>query len=231
MMKAARSSDRTNAGISVVSGTSFGVAGLGAFATVVKSAISSLRVWSSMNVRSGATPSWNATVWVLVPCRYGWTPCLFMSLSTGPMMNRLRKSASPASTWFGGTEVRPSAFRTIDRTTKIFVKLVHMSSRAGATESTVSAIRMTIELDGLPFGPLTWTPTVAPPVPVELVTGPTGGVGAAGTAGAGGGGGGGGGGGAAPPPPPAPAPPPARARGPERARHRGAGPPPRDRRT
>src|SRR5204862_8159451 len=75
------------------------------------------------------------------------------------------------------------------RSTKIFVKLVHMSSRAGATDSTVSAIRMTIELDGLPFGPLTWTPTVAPPVPVELVTGPTGGVGAAGTAGAAGAGG------------------------------------------
>src|SRR5256885_14882514 len=212
MIKAARSSDRTNAGISVVSGTSFGVAGFGALDTVVNSEISSLRVWSSMNVRSGATPSWNATAWVLVPCRYGCTPCLFMSPRTGPMMNRLIKSASPASTWFGGTEVRPSAFRTIDRTTKIFVKLVHINSSAGATDSTVSASRMTIELLGLPFGPLTVTPTVASPVPVELVTGPTGGVGAAGTAG-GGGARGGAGAGAAETPRPA-APHPARAAGP-----------------
>src|SRR3989440_1518057 len=136
-----------------------------------------------MNFRSGSTPSWKATVWVLVPCRYGWTPCLFASLSTGPMTNRLMKRARPARTWFGGTDVSPSAFRTIESTTKIFVKLVHISSRAGATDRTVSVSRMTIELDGSPSGPLTWTPTVAPP-PVVLFAGPTGGVGAAGTAGA-----------------------------------------------
>src|SRR5881398_515785 len=182
MMNAARSSDRTKAGISVVRGTSFGVAGLADLDTVVKSEISSLRVWSSMNFRSGSTPSWKATDWVLAPCRYGWTPSLFTSLSTGPMTNRLRKSARPARTWFGGTDVSPSALRTIESTTKIFVKLVHINKRAGATDSTVSVSRMTIELDGFPLGPLTSIPTLAPP-PVVVPAGPTGGVGAAGTAG------------------------------------------------
>src|SRR5437764_6019523 len=87
MMNAARSSDRTNAGISVVSGTSFGVFGLAFFATVVNSAISSLRVCLAMNVRSGATPSWDASAWGFVPCRYGGCTWLFMSSSPGPGMD------------------------------------------------------------------------------------------------------------------------------------------------
>ncbi len=64
------------------------------------------------------------------------------------MMKRLRNSARPASTWFGGTPVRPSAFRVSASTTKILVKLVIISSSAGATDSTVSASRTTIELLG-----------------------------------------------------------------------------------
>src|SRR5437764_15376614 len=53
MMNAAHSSDRTNAGISVVSGTSFGVFGLAFFATVVISAISWSTVCLDMIVRRG----------------------------------------------------------------------------------------------------------------------------------------------------------------------------------
>src|SRR5436305_1144887 len=186
MMNAARSSESTNAGTSVVSGTSLGVAGLAALVALVSRSISSSRVCASMNVRSGATPSWNATVWVFWPCRYGCTPCLFTSFMVGPMMNRLRNRARPARTWFGGTEVSPRAFRTIDRTTNTFVKLVQSRRRAGATDNTVISSRMTIELLGLPFGPLIWTPTVADPGAVVALAGPTGppgGVGAAGTAG------------------------------------------------
>src|SRR2546430_12464323 len=137
-----------------------------------------------MNVRKGATPSWDAADWVFWPCRYGWTPSLFTSLITGPMMNRLRNSASPASPGFGGTVVSPSALRTMLSTTKILVKLVQRSNSAGATDSTVIASRMTIELLGFPSAPLICTPTVALPLPVLLPAGPTGGVGAAGTAGA-----------------------------------------------
>src|SRR2546430_15827222 len=148
-----------------------------------------------MNVRKGATPSWDAADWVFWPCRYGWTPSLFTSLITGPMMNRLRNSASPASAWFGGTVVSPSALRTMLSTTKILVKLVQSSNSAGATDSTVIASRMTIELLGFPSAPLICTPTVALPLPVLLPAGPTGGVGAAGAAGGGGGGGGAGRGG------------------------------------
>ena len=51
--------------------------------------------------------------------------------AVGPMMNRLRNSARPASTWLGGTLVRPSALRVMLRTTKILVKHVHSSSSGG----------------------------------------------------------------------------------------------------
>src|SRR4051794_26523397 len=72
-----------------------------------------------------------------------------MAETVGPMMNRLRNSASPASTWLGGMLVRPSALRVIPRTMKILVNDVQSSSRAGATESTVRPIMMTSEVAGL----------------------------------------------------------------------------------
>ena len=69
MMNAARSSDSTNAGISVSSGVSSRFSGLGRSAARVTSARSSARVWSSMNSRSGSTPSSNACCWVTSPAR------------------------------------------------------------------------------------------------------------------------------------------------------------------
>src|SRR4051794_31515915 len=80
---------------------------------------------------------------------------------TGAMMNRLRNSARPASTWLGGTPCSPRAFRVNDRTTKILVKLVVISRTAGTTDRSVTASRMTIELLGAPFTPLTATVTVS----------------------------------------------------------------------
>src|SRR5689334_24802387 len=69
------------------------------------------------------------------------------------MMNRVRNSASPAITWFGGMLVRPSALRVIPRTMKTLVNEVQSSSRAGATESTVRPITITSEVAGrLPSG-------------------------------------------------------------------------------
>src|SRR5260370_25886808 len=177
MISAARSSDSANVGTSGDSGTESGLRGSGWQAALVSSASSSCRVCLSMNARSGATPSWNAWAWVLVPFRYGWMPAEFIVDTTGPIMNRLRNRARPASTWLGGTLVRPSALRVSDSTTKIFVKLVHSSSRAGATDSTVSASMMTIELLGLPDGPdtpLTPTVTVLPELAALPEAGPAG---------------------------------------------------------
>src|SRR3954451_259711 len=83
-----------------------------------------------------------------------------MSDSVGPMMNMVRNNARPASTWFGGTVVKPSALRVIPSTTKIFVKDVQSSSRAGATESRVSASRIVSELLGFTVVPSMSTLTV-----------------------------------------------------------------------
>ena len=76
------------------------------------------------------------------------------------MTKMLRKSASPASTWVGGVEPRPSALRVRPSTTKILVKLVIISSRAGATDSAVIARITMIDELGLPFVPGTVTVTV-----------------------------------------------------------------------
>src|SRR5260370_30031565 len=187
MISAARSSDSANVGTSGDSGTESGLRGSGWQAALVSSASSSCRVCLSMNARSGATPSWNAWAWVLVPFRYGWMPAEFIVDTTGPIMNRLRNRARPASTWLGGTLVRPSALRVSDSTTKIFVKLVHSSSRAGATDSTVSASMMTIELLGLPDGPDTPLPPTATALPQLAAlpeAGPAGPAGPVGPAGA-----------------------------------------------
>src|SRR5581483_758355 len=77
--------------------------------------------------------------------------------STGPITNRLRKSDSPASTWLGGTDCSPSALRVSDSTTKILVKLVTISSRDGATASTVTNISTDSDWLGLPPPTLTVT--------------------------------------------------------------------------
>src|SRR6476661_4247092 len=80
-----------------------------------------------------------------------------MAVSTGVMMNRLRNRASPASTWFGGDCWRPRALRVRPSTTRIFVKLVQVSTIAGSSESRV-IVRMTeTEVLGLFVRPLSLT--------------------------------------------------------------------------
>jgi hypothetical protein len=54
------------------------------------------------------------------------------------MMNRLRNSDSPTSTWFGGMACTPRALRVSDSTMTMRVKLVISTSRAGASDMTVS---------------------------------------------------------------------------------------------
>ena len=70
------------------------------------------------------------------------------------MMNRLRNSASPASTWLGGVCWRPSALRVRPSTTRILVKLVQVSRIAGSSESRVSPISIVTDVLGLSVSPV-----------------------------------------------------------------------------
>src|SRR3954451_16517210 len=98
-----------------------------------------------------------------------------MSERTGPIANGGRNSAITVSTWLGGDDGSPSAFRVRPSTTTILVKEVASSSTDGATESTVIARMSVMELLGEPS-------------PMEMSTipspGPTGAVGAVGAVGA-----------------------------------------------
>src|SRR3954467_15234597 len=103
-----------------------------------------------------------------------------MAVSTGVMMNRLRKSASPASTWFGGDCCRPRALRVRPSTTRILVKLVQVSTMAGSSESRV-IVRMTDTDElGLSVRPLSLTLTS---LESRFCLGPFGPAGSAGAAG------------------------------------------------
>src|SRR3954454_20583414 len=101
-----------------------------------------------------------------------------MSEKTGPITNRVRNSAMPVSTWFGGEVGSPSAFRVSARTTMILVNDVHRRSTDGAMESTVIARISVIELLGDP------SPTEMSTVPAPGTTGATGAVGLTGAVGA-----------------------------------------------
>ena len=98
-----RSSDRTNAGISVVSATSTGSAGFG-----MSPAPRHQRELLAPGLRQHELAQRLDAVGQglrLRSCRRSGRagrPSLLTCVSTGPMTNRLRNSASPASTWFGG---------------------------------------------------------------------------------------------------------------------------------
>src|SRR3954465_1645335 len=109
---------------------------------------------------------------------YGWTATSLMSENTGPITNRVRNSAIPVSTWLGGDDGRPSAFRVRPSTTMILVNEVQSSSTDGATESTVIARISVIELLGEP------SPIEMSTLPSPGTTGATGAVGCTGAVGA-----------------------------------------------
>src|SRR3712207_3679648 len=62
-----------------------------------------------------------------------------ISPKTGPITNSVRNSAIPVSTWLGGEDGNPRAFRVSARTTMILVNDVARSSTDGAIDSTVIA--------------------------------------------------------------------------------------------
>src|SRR5919112_4753288 len=109
---------------------------------------------------------------------YGWMAISLISPKTGPMTNSVRNSAIPVSTWFGGDDGRPSAFRVSPRTTMILVKDVARSSTDGATDSTVIARISVMELLGEP------SPIEMSTLPSPGTTGAVGAVGATGSVGA-----------------------------------------------
>src|ERR671921_1367946 len=108
---------------------------------------------------------------------YGWMAISLISPKTGPITNSVRNSAIPVSTWLGGDDGRPSAFRVSARTTMILVNDVASSSTDGAIDSTVMARISVMALLGLP------PPTLMLTVPSSSV-GAVGGVGAVGSVGA-----------------------------------------------
>ena len=63
----------------------------------------------------------------------------FIVESVGAMMNRLRNSARPAMTWFGGMVWRPRALRVRLSTTTMRVKPVSMMMAAGAIARSATA--------------------------------------------------------------------------------------------
>ena len=75
-------------------------------------------------------------------------------VKVGAITNRLRNSAMPTSTWLGGIEGVPSAFRTKPSTMMIRVKLVIMIRIDGARLSTVSSARSWSEVETSPSLPL-----------------------------------------------------------------------------
>src|SRR5688500_8111032 len=101
-----------------------------------------------------------------------------MSERTGPITNRVRNRAIPVSTWLGGDDGSPSAFRVRPSTTMILANEVASSRTEGATESTVIARIRVIELLGEP------SPMEMSTLPSPGTTGATGAVGATGSVGA-----------------------------------------------
>src|SRR5918994_1370006 len=102
-----------------------------------------------------------------------------MSDSTGPMTNSVRNSAIPVSTWLGGEDGSPSAFRVSPSTTMILVNEVQSSSTEGATDSTVIARISVMDELGEP-SPM----EMSTPPSTAGATGATGAVGATGSPGA-----------------------------------------------
>jgi hypothetical protein len=99
---------------------------------------------------------------------------------TGDMMKSVSTSASPARSWFGGTFVRPSAWRVRDKTMIMRVKLVSSISNEGATASSVKAMIIVMLSLGWLTVPPRFTEIVPPEPELDVPLGVTGDCGASG---------------------------------------------------
>ena len=97
-----------------------------------------------MKWRNGSAASRSPSISLTRPSLIGSRPAVQAWSSTGCMTKKVRNSASPISTVLGGAPWVPSALRSSDSTTTMRVKAVTITSRLGASDSTViSAVSCT----------------------------------------------------------------------------------------
>jgi hypothetical protein len=128
-----------NAGTSARQGVSSGVAGDGRCAMSRKTCRSAGRRLAIMNLRNGSAVSRSPSTSPTCPWVSGTMPVVHASFSTGCMTKKVRNSASPISTMFGGVPWVDSALRSSDSTMTIRVNAVTMTRRLGASDSTVTS--------------------------------------------------------------------------------------------
>ncbi len=102
---------------------------------------------SSMKWRNGSAASRNPSRLPILPWLIGSNPAVQDCASTGCMTKNVRNSARPISTVLGGVLWVLRAVRSSDSTMTMRVKAVTITSRLGASESTViSAVIWTSRL-------------------------------------------------------------------------------------
>ncbi|MNH11174.1 hypothetical protein D3C79_706820 [compost metagenome] len=103
------SSEVTNAGTRIVSGTWSGPAMSVRLDRRMNRSRSLCRVCASMKSLSGTCALSMACWAVICSFRYGCRASVFTRSNTGAMMNMVRNSAMPVSSWFDGVCCRPRA--------------------------------------------------------------------------------------------------------------------------
>ena len=91
-----------------------------------------------MKWRKGSAASFSPSICSTLPSDIGWMPWVQAASKVGCMTKRVRKSARPISTMLGGVPWAPSAPRSSESTMTMRVKAVTITSRLGASASTVN---------------------------------------------------------------------------------------------
>ena len=100
-----------------------------------------------MNLRNGSLASRRPSISLTWPCVIGNSPVVQAWSSTGCITKKVRNSASPISTVLGGVPCVLSALLSSDSTMTMRVNAVTITSRLGASDSTVmSAVSCTSRL-------------------------------------------------------------------------------------
>jgi len=184
MVNAVRSSESTNA---VAKGTKPVVeTALSGFSpAILRIEESSLsRVFFNKKARIGSSARSIASEMVILSSRSGCSAASLILEKVGAMTTKLSNSEIPTITWLGGTEGEPNACLARENVMTMRVKLVSMTSNAGAIESTVRTNTITMALPPPVFcrsGTLTvmLPPRPSAAAPIEGTVGGTGGAGAA----------------------------------------------------
>ena len=144
MMNAVFSSESTNAGISVVIGIFVARLGLLAARRVDEEVqLAAPRLLEHERLQRHLRPVVRLAVVDLAVEQRLQRHVVDLRQRRAPSRTGSGTSTSPTTTWFGGIDGRPSALRVSDSTITIRVKLVSITSSAGAIASTVSSRMMT----------------------------------------------------------------------------------------